>query len=173
MKNQPSANKQSAVRLMLYLMSGASFLLMVSGWILPLLTIKVTFDVPLLGPQTVLNETRSLFGTVVKLAEDGNWVPALLISFFGIIIPAMKTSALAYEVLGLRPSSKRNEWLFRINKWAMADVFSMSIIIAFFTAKAMGNISAVPQIGFYVFTAYVLISGLSAQLLSEYRIHFS
>lgn len=172
MKNHPPANSSVPIKVLLYLLSGASFILMVSGWILPLLTVKVTFDVPLLGPYTVLDETRSLFGTVVKLTEDGNWVPAFLISFFGIILPALKTSALAYEVLGLRASAKRRDWLFRINKWAMADVFSMSIIIAFFTAKAMGNISAVPQTGFYVFAAYVIISGITAQLLSEFKVRF-
>ena len=143
-------------------------MLMVAGWILPLLTIKITFDVPLMGTQTILDETRSLLETVQKLTADGNLFPALLITFFGILVPLLKTVSLFYALAGRRNSHIVAGWMFSINKWAMADVFSMSIIIAFLTAKGMGNISATPGIGFYVFTAYVLLSGLTSQMASRW-----
>jgi uncharacterized paraquat-inducible protein A len=166
MKSLPLENRRSHGPL-LYIFTGVSALLMAGGWFLPMLTIRLSFDVPLMGTQTLLDETRSLFGTVLKLAEDGFWIPAGLICFFGMILPAIKTTALIFELIGFQTSAKTRIWIFRINKWAMADVFSLSILIAFFTVSAMGNLSAEPQVGFYVFTAYVLLTGLIAHGMSE------
>jgi uncharacterized paraquat-inducible protein A len=146
-----------------------SALLMVAGWILPLLTVKVSFDVPFLGRQDVMNETRSMLGTIAKLAEDQNYFPAFLITFFGVLVPVLKTLSMGYSLTGFRNAEKVGEWIFSINKWAMADVFSMSIIIAFLTARGMGNISAEPQAGFYVFTAYVVLSGIGAQMSMKFH----
>lgn len=162
MRNPPLGNK----RISGYLLFGLTLLsvvLMVGGWFLPILTISLTLDVPLMGSQTLMNETRSLFGTVLKLAGDGFWIPAGMICIFGMILPAVKTTALLADLFGVQTSAKTGRWIFYINKWAMADVFSLSILIAFFTVRAMGNLSAEPQIGFYVFTAYVLLTGFIAQ----------
>lgn len=146
---------------------GVSTVLMIAGWILPLLTIRITFDVPLMGPQTILNETRSLLETVQKLAEEGNLFPALLITFFGVLVPLLKTVSLFYALAGRSNSHTVAGWMFTINKWAMADVFSMSIIIAFLTAKGMGGVAAIPETGFYVFTSYVILSGITSQLAAR------
>lgn len=148
---------------------GVSTVLMVAGWILPLLTLKITFDVPLIGKQTILDETRSLLSTIQKLSEDGNLFPALLITLFGVLVPILKTVSLFYALAGRKNSHIVSRWMFSINKWAMADVFSMSIIIAFLTANSMANLKATPEIGFYIFTAYVVLSGITSQLL--YRLH--
>lgn len=142
-------------------------MLMVAGWILPLLTIRITFDVPLMGAQTILDETRSLLETIQKLTEDGNLFPALLITFFGVLVPLLKTVSLFYALSGRRNSHIVAKWMFSINKWAMADVFSMSIIIAFLTARGLGNVAAIPGTGFYVFTSYVILSGIASQLATK------
>lgn len=151
-------------KIFVWILLGVSSLLMVAGWILPLLTLKITFEVPLLGEQTILDETRSLLGTIQKLAMDGNLFPALLITLFGVFIPLLKTVSMMYALAGKKHSHIVARWMFSINKWAMADVFSMSIIIAFLTAKGLGNISAIPEVGFYVFTSYVILSGITAHL---------
>jgi uncharacterized paraquat-inducible protein A len=166
MKNLPWGNKRERGYL-LGLLTGLSAVLMAGGWFLPMLTIRLSFDVPLTGTQTLLNETRSLFGTVLKLAEDGFWIPAGLICFFGMMLPAIKTTVLLAEWLGFSASIMAGKWVFHMNKWAMADVFALSILIAFFTVSAMGNLSAEPQVGFYVFTAYVLLTGFIAQWTSQ------
>lgn len=150
-----------------WILWGVSTVLMIAGWILPLLTIRITFDVPLMGAQTILDETRSLLETVQKLAEDGNLFPALLITFFGILVPLIKTVSLFYALADRRNSHTVARWMFTINKWAMADVFSMSIIIAFLTARSLGSVTAIPGIGFYVFTSYVILSGIVSQLAAK------
>jgi len=156
-------------KIFVWILLGVSTALMIMGWILPLLTIRITFEVPLMGSQTILDETRSLLETVQKLTEDGNLFPALLITFFGILIPLIKTISMFYALAGRRNSQIVAKWMFTINKWAMADVFSMSIIIAFLTARGMGNLSATPGSGFYVFTSYVILSGITAQLARKLK----
>lgn len=151
----------------LWTLWAVSTLLMIAGWILPLLTLKVSIELPLLGSQNMLNETHSLLGTIQKLSKDGHLFPALLISLFGVLIPLIKTMSLSYVLYGGKNALKVAKWTFAINKWAMADVFSMSILIAFLTAKSLSNISAVPQTGFYVFTAYVILAGILAQLATK------
>ena len=42
----------------------------------------------------------------------------------------------------------------------MADVFAISIFIAFLGARAMKNTTASLEPGFYYFTAYVLLSAV-------------
>jgi len=151
-------------KISVWILLGVSTVLMVAGWILPLLSLKISFSAPIIGQQTVLDETRSLLGTIQKLSEDGNLFPALLITFFGILVPIVKTVSLAYSLSGSRHSHVVARWMFSISKWAMADVFAISILIAFLTAESMANISAVPQIGFYLFTSYVILSGITSQL---------
>jgi uncharacterized paraquat-inducible protein A len=151
-------------KISVWILLGVSTALMIAGWILPLLSLKITFNAPIIGQQTVLDETRSLLGTIQKLSEDGNLFPALLITFFGILVPLVKTISLAYSLSESRHSHVVARWMFSINKWAMADVFAMSILIAFLTAESMANISAIPQIGFYLFTLYVILSGIASQL---------
>ena len=46
----------------------------------------------------------------------------------------------------------------------MADVFAVSILVAFLGANAMQNTKAVLEPGFYYFSAYVLLSGVVAML---------
>lgn len=48
-------------------------------------------DVLIIGKYYFLQETRSVFGTLEKLFENGNWFPAILILLFGIIVPVTKT----------------------------------------------------------------------------------
>ena len=52
-----------------------------------------------------------------------------------------------------------------MSKWAMADVFAISIFIAFLGAKAMKNTTASLEPGFYYFTAYVLLSAVIGHFL--------
>jgi hypothetical protein len=49
----------------------------------------------------------------------------------------------------------------------MADVFAISILVAFLGASAMENTRANLEMGFYFFTAYVLLSGIIVALLAK------
>jgi paraquat-inducible protein A len=113
----------------------------------------------------LFNETRSVLGTLRSLWESANYIPFLLIFLFGIIVPIGKSGIIFYILLFKKTSSKWHQFVGVISKWAMADVFAISILIAFLGARAMKNTTASLEPGFYYFTAYVLLSAVLVTLL--------
>ena len=49
----------------------------------------------------------------------------------------------------------------------MADVFAISILVAFLGANAMENTKATLEPGFYFFTGYVLLSSIIVMLVGK------
>lgn len=113
----------------------------------------------------LFNENRSILGVLKTLWISNNYLPFLLIFLFGIIIPLLK-SVITFSLL-LNPTSANYQYSFikSISKWAMADVFAISIFVAFLGANAMDNTKAVILDGYYYFTAYVLLSAIITHLL--------
>ena len=102
-----------------------------------------------------------------KLWEDGNYWPWLLIFLFGIIVPLVKSGIIFYLILGKNPDVKWQRFVSAISKWAMADVFTISIFVAFLGANAMESTKATLQSGFYFFSGYVILSGIVALLCGK------
>ncbi len=143
--------------------------LMIAGWLLPILTLKISVDVPIIGQYNLFNETRSIVGTMSHLFEIGKLFPAFLILLFGILIPVAKTAGTFYALVAT--SGKANTiaaWVHVISKWAMADVFAISILVAFLASNSLENTQAILHIGFYIFTAYVLLSAMLAHFTHQY-----
>lgn len=102
-------------------------------------------------------------GALQKLFENGNWVPAILILLFGIMVPFVKT---AFIIVFLFSTTALEKWaatVSTISKSAMPNDFSMGILIAFLAANVLGQIQANFHVGFYCFTAYCILSNLVAQ----------
>ncbi len=115
----------------------------------------------------LFNEKRSVLGTLQSLWETTNYLPFLLILFFGIIVSLMKSAIIFYKLLGNNVAPKAEEYLSLISKWAMADVFAISISIAFLGAKAIKNTMASLEPGFYDFTVYVMLSAVIVAFLTN------
>jgi len=115
----------------------------------------------------LFNEKRSVLGTLQSLWESANYLPFLLILFFGIMIPLMKSGIVFYILLAKDVAPKWQKYISLISKWAMADVFAISIFIAFLGAKAMKNTTASLEPGFYYFTGYVLLSAIIVGFLTN------
>ena len=62
-------------------------------------------------------------------------------------------------------SIKIKRFVVVISKWAMVDVFVVGLFVAYLSAQASGNLSAVLEPGFYYFTGYCLVSLLAMQLM--------
>lgn len=147
-----------------------SIVLLAFGWFLDLLTIQIGYTVPFLGTIDLMDETRSVFGTLRRLWETRNILPFILIGLFGIIIPLLKTFFI-FRIL-LLPSEKAaaiRKFVSSISKWAMADVFAISILVSFLAANAMDYTKAIIRPGFYYFTGYVLLSNLIIMFLPRQR----
>ena len=113
----------------------------------------------------LFNEKRSVLGTLQSLWTGGNFWPFFLIFLFGIIVPLVKSGLIFYVLLARDPAPKWQRFVSAVSKWAMADVFAISIFVAFLGAGAMQNTQATLEAGFYYFSGYVLLSGVIAMLM--------
>ena len=114
---------------------------------------------------SLFKENRSIIGALQSLWQSGNYLPYSLILIFGIIVPLLKSSIIIYLLMAKSPEKYYYTFIYTISKWAMADVFAISIFMAFLGANAMENTRAVLLNGYYYFTAYVLLSALITHLL--------
>ncbi len=140
------------------------------GWTLDMLFIKIDLDSHFLIDlhYNLFNEKRSVIGTLQTLWEGGHYWPFILIFVFGILVPILKSGLIFYLLLAAKPIRNGLNWLTAISKWAMADVFAISILVAFLGAGSMKNTSAVLEAGFYYFSAYVLLSAVIVFLLEKW-----
>ena len=146
-----------------------SLVLLGFGWVLNILHIEI--NVHYIIDFNLFSEDRSILGMLKKLWTDGNYWPFLLIFLFGIIVPLIKSGIIFYLLLAKNPNLKWQRFVTAISKWAMADVFAISIFVAFLGANAMESTKAVLQPGFYYFTGYVLLSGIVAMFCQKLLIN--
>lgn len=113
----------------------------------------------------LFNENRSIIGVLRSLWQSANYLPYLLILIFGIFIPVLKWTTITYLLLAKNPPAYYYRFISAISKWAMADVFAISIFVAYLGANAMDNTRAIIMNGLYFFTTYVLLSAFITHLL--------
>ena len=150
-------------RVILLLLHLVSLVFFCFGIALDMLKIDITAN--FIISINLFNEKRSVLGTLQTLWEGGNYLPFLLIFLFGIIVPLVKSGFVFYILLAKDLSGKWQKIVGLMGKWAMADVFAISIFIAFLGAKAMKNTTASLEPGFYYFTSYVLLSAFIGNFL--------
>ena len=149
-------------RYILLFLHVASLVLLGFGWVLDILHINIS--VHYIIDFNIFSEKRSILGMMEKLWKDANYWPFILIFLFGIIVPLVKSVIIFYLLLAKNPDSKWQRFVSAISKWAMADVFAISILVAFLGASAMESTKAILQPGFYYFTGYVILSGIVAAI---------
>ncbi len=137
-----------------------SLVLLGFGWVLDILHIDIS--VHYIVDFNIFSEKRSVLGLLEKLWSDKNYWPFSLIFLFGIMVPLVKSGIIFYLLLGKDPDLKWQRFVSAISKWAMADVFAISIFVAFLGANAMESTKAFLQPGFYYFAGYVILSGIVA-----------
>ncbi len=152
-------------RLILLSVHTISLVLLGFGWVKDMLHIDISAH--FIVDINLFNEERSVLGTLESLWKSGNYWPFLLIFLFGIIVPIVKSLLIFYLLLVKGAHTWGYKFLNAISKWAMADVFAISILVAFLGANAMENTRANLEIGFYCFAAYVLLSAFVVVLLGK------
>ena len=152
-------------RLILLILHVISLVLLGFGWVKDMLHIDI--NAHFIVDINLFNENRSVLGTLESLWKNANYWPFFLIFLFGIIVPLVKSLLVFYLLMVKGPHAFGYKFLNAISKWAMADVFAISILVAFLGASAMENTRANLETGFYFFTAYVLLSGIIVVLLGK------
>ncbi|MBT8139330.1 MAG: paraquat-inducible protein A [Gammaproteobacteria bacterium] len=151
----------------------ALFLLLISlaclvpGVLKPLLQIKVSASVPIIGTLRFYDETQSILQSVQALLDSGNILVAVLIALFSIAVPVIKASLLFIAAL-LQSGEYRHKlrgFVNVISKWSMADVFVVSVFMAYLATGSNDYVEAQLHPGFFYFLAYCVISIIATQLL--------
>lgn len=143
-----------------------SLVLLYPGLFEPMLTIKAGMKT-FLGNIEIMNETRSIVGTMDHLYTTGNAFVANLILLFSIIVPLIKGIILIFVLVVKKFKYRNRLFIFvkSIGKWSMADVFAVGVLIAYLAGEATKNMQSELHSGFYFFTAYCLVSLSAIQFI--------
>lgn len=144
------------------LMTVVSFFILYPGVTEPVMTLSAELNV--FGVKTkILEETRSIWETVVTLHELGYTPVAVMVVTFSMVIPIGKGLVILFT--WFNPTPMRWCLISAISKWSMADVFVVAILVAFFTARSTAELDSQILVGFYWFFGYCVLSIISGQLL--------
>lgn len=125
------------------------------------------------GEVEVYSKTQTILGTIKQLSDAGYFLVAFLIGLFSVVVPV--TKGIMMLLANLKTSNKVKAFCLKfssmISKWSMADVFVVALMVTYLAANAITdevlNFQSTFGPGFYFFSAYCLLSILSAQLLSS------
>ena len=126
--------------------------LLITGWFLP--TLKLTKAI-------FFTEEYSIWMGIVELFKTDHFFLAFIIFFFSMVFPLLKLVLLFIVcVYPLKQNAKvfLLNWLGKLGKWSMLDVYVVSIIIVLIKLKDV--IGANASAGIYVFAAAIILSML-------------
>jgi uncharacterized paraquat-inducible protein A len=174
--SEPARLQSRGVTVLLWLMLAVALVLLYIGWTHPLLTVRVTGELPALLPVlsssqfTVLDETRSVLTMVMRLMETDYMLIAVLIIVFGVILPIVKNIGIALVLSSSAAGKGRRaaEVLQFMGRFAMVDIFAVAVIVSIVGASTIGEgandspvtVKTVTELrsGFYYFIVYVFLS---------------
>jgi hypothetical protein len=145
------------------------------------LTIPLKFSVPLIGeidiPDKVFEgrmyyyfQSKSVIDLIYVLLESKNYVVAVSIFGFSVIVPFIKLTLSVLLLLSrpFRESGLVKKTVGRIGKWSMADVFVVATFLSYLSFSNMNtgiDTEANTLVGLYFFFAYCILSIASSQFI--------
>ena len=154
-----------------FIVIGLSVIFWFPGVFYDALTVELGKDINVLGlfkiDHPLKTETRSVLGTIHELFRRDKVLVGLLITLFSIVVPIAKTVGLvvAYTYRHSPVGQRIQNLVGAISKWAMADVFVVSIFLANLAFSGHEYTDARLEPGFYYFLIYCMLSIAGAQLL--------
>ncbi len=128
-----------------------SAVLLVAGWLLPVMTINTLI---------VFYNEVSILGGIVQLLQTGDYLLFAIVLIFTVIVPIAKLGVAfwAWRRLhlphGTLPVALR--WVEAFGKWSMLDVFVVALLVVVLKISLVSNVTV--HLGLYVFAAAVLLS---------------
>ena len=132
---------------------------------------QLVSQIDISGELHAYEKSRSILGTVQELYQADQWLVALLIGLFSIVVPALKSLLILTSVMARNSRNRHAATKVKnmISKWSMADVFVVAIIVAFLAANAtqqteeLFSLNAQFMPGFYYFLSYCILSIFSSK----------
>lgn len=166
--------------------------LFIPGILLPMFSLNMAMTANVSGAtltNTIVDKSLSLLQTIQELWQDERLLVAILIFSFSLCIPVIKfiLLSLAYAKKNSRFEATIYNFIGKIGKWSMADVFVVAIFLAVLSTNhaetatqqqlsvfgfkldfivSSETLSALGP-GFYYFTAYCLLSLLGTAISSH------
>ena len=135
----------------------------------PLLMMTVYKSFPLIGEVILSYDSKSISSTITKLFHQANYIVALIVLTFSVLIPLFKSVLIIsygfFKETGI--SKKMVLFIEKIGKWSMADVFIVAVLVVFFSTKQDIHTSIKIEVGLYFFIGYVLLSMLGSTILAQ------
>ena len=163
----------------LFFGSLAASITLVMGLITPILMVTIHKEVEYIGDIVLSFESKSIMGSIMKLYDNGDFVVALVILLFSVIVPLLKVLSLLFMSIFMESTSIGNlagylvNFFKMIGKWSMVDVFVVAVFLVYLTSNNADVSKAEIEVGLYFFLAYVLVSmvlSLSANRLLKTQI---
>ncbi len=145
------------------------------------LTIPLKFSLPFIGeidiPDKVFEgrmyyyyQSKSVIDLIYVLLESKNYVVAISIFGFSVIVPFIKLTLSVLLLLSrpFRESGLVKKTVGRIGKWSMADVFVVATFLSYLSFSNMNSgidTEAKTLVGLYFFLAYCILSIASSQII--------
>jgi len=151
------------------LLSTTSIVSLFFALISPLLTIVVYQNIPVVGDVIFSFKSKSILNSIGEIYENSNYMVAFLILLFSVIIPLFKSLILL--LYGFLKEYNRGrkiiDFVHKIGKWSMADVFVVSMLLVFFSTNQDIHTLLKMQIGIYFFISYVMLSMFASSFISR------
>lgn len=146
-----AARSGSAERWAIGLLIALSAILLLLGWILPIMTVE-TF--------IILTERVSILESCWQLLEEGEIFLFLVIFVFSVVFPLIKLGMalyLWYLADVDRPGFRRSlGWIEMLGKWSMLDVFVVALSVVAIQMSLISDVEIHP--GIYLFATAVALS---------------
>jgi paraquat-inducible protein A len=142
------------------------------GWVAVLLAVSLACNVamlflPFMDLRAGLSsEPYSLINSIKMLWSSGLYVLAVLVVGFSVVFPFAKLAVLTGVCMAGRIDARNEhllDWVERLGKWSMLDVFLVCIILSLTSGQMM--VGAEPLIGIPVFVVAILLSMVAGELL--------
>jgi hypothetical protein len=135
----------------------------------PLVMIIVYKSLPVVGMVTLSFDTKSIIGTIEKLFLQHNYIIAVLVLSFSIVIPFIKSIVILLYGFLKESGLGQNiiSMIDKLGKWSMADVFIVALLVVFFSTKQDINSALKIESGLYFFLGYVLLSMVGSSLIGK------
>ena len=130
--------------------------------------LAIGLSLPLLKVRQMIfwKSEYSVIRGVLELANQGDYILALVLFFFCVVFPIVKllTLWIIWEVK--LTDDKRGQflkWLGTLGKWSMLDVFVVAIIIVIVKLDPLAKTQA--QVGVYIYAAAIFCSLVSTMVI--------
>jgi len=138
----------------------ASAALLLLGWTLPVMTIKTLY---------FFDDELSILQAMFRLWESGETLLFMIVAVFTLAFPLLKLAVAFFAWQHAKPDDRKLRaalnWIERLGRWSMLDVFVTALIIVVVKISFVSD--AEVHFGLYIFAAAVILSMITVRRVAH------